>query len=76
MAIVFEIPVEGVENLGSFEPATNLNRVPRFFGEPGHCASVASNHVRYVRQPDNLLRADHRRLTLQSSVQQRSPVFA
>jgi hypothetical protein len=30
MAIVFEIPIEGAENVGSFEPAMNLNWIPRF----------------------------------------------
>jgi hypothetical protein len=76
MAIIFEIPVEGTENLSPLKLATKPNWVPPLCGEPRNSFGVASNHVRYFRQPDDLLRADHRRLTLQRPIQQGSPVFA
>ena len=34
MAIVFEIPVEGTENVGPIEPATKFNWIPPLCGEP------------------------------------------
>src|ERR1700692_1564625 len=42
MTIVFEIPVEGTENVGPLEPATSLTRVPPLFGEPRSRFRVAS----------------------------------
>ena len=76
MAIVVKIPVKLTQHVGPIELAANLNWVP-----PSAVNSEVTDGSRrtmasYFRQPDNLFRADHRRLTLQRPVQQRSPVSA